>query len=221
MRDVPTIVTEARLLKSEPSAVFRELINRPKSKLGSRAETSLERLLLSRQEPLIDLALACTTADKDILHFLYNQGLVEATNELDTHYQLALRVACLSNQDTWDFHFPARIIGESEVSRIVLQGQHEERSALLKNPEVDSSLLVNLYTGAGPFQQLSDDVRRWMVMESAKNPRLCDERDSDDSPDMEYYSIHKAIFQLLESAPVTNSWVYTLFNLLESHFGDP
>jgi hypothetical protein len=54
-----------------------------------------------------------------------------------------------------------------------------------------------------------------LIYLSRKNERLVTEEDSDDMPDMGHYSIHHAIFHLLEIAPVHNQWLHVLYGLLD------
>jgi hypothetical protein len=51
--------------------------------------------------------------------------------------------------------------------------------------------------------------------ESTTNERLHTEEDTEDSPDIGHYSIHHAIFHLLEIAPVEPRWMRCLYDLLD------
>ena len=71
-----------------------------------------------------------------------------------------------------------------------------------------------MYTRAGPFAEIDD--KRWakFVYLSSKNDWLRTNEDDDSGPDMGHYSIHKAIFRLLEIAPLDFLWVRALWDLL-------
>jgi hypothetical protein len=54
-----------------------------------------------------------------------------------------------------------------------------------------------------------------LIYLSRKNERLVTKEDTDDMPDMGHYRIHRAIFRLLEIAPVHNYWLHVLYGLLD------
>jgi hypothetical protein len=220
MTDIPIAVREARLITSSPEDVYRDLIAHAQATNPvdwSNADTQLARSLLARREPLIDLGLAYTAGDEEIVRLIYQQSLNPADGELDERFRLGLRVACLSNTKIWSLRgFPEDVIGEQELQRIIERGDDQEWTALLQNPEVDCRLLEDLYLTAGFFKNLDDKQRCRMVLASAKNPRLCDKRDSDSGPDMDHYRVHKAIFMMIETVPTTGLWVRTLGGLFRN-----
>ena len=66
------------------------------------------------------------------------------------------------------------------------------------------------------FERTEDERRRGMVQLSAKNQRLNDCKDDDSGPDSGHYSIHRAIFSMIELAPTTMGWLYSILELLSS-----
>jgi hypothetical protein len=94
-------------------------------------------------------------------------------------------------------------------------GDAAEAEALLCNPSVADQLLVDLYAHTGTCANIEDE--RWcnLVYFSRKNERIGTEEEYPDSPDMEHYRIHKAIFRLLEIAPLELRWLYVLYGLLD------
>ena len=115
---------------------------------------------------------------------------------------------------SWDF--PSRLLGEAEVRRILEEADFAEAETLIRNPNVTDTLLEQLYKREGPFAKIDDD--RWcgLVSRSHLNERLNGEKEYDDSPDLGHYRIHKAILQLLETAPVSKHWVIALYYLIDS-----
>jgi hypothetical protein len=115
---------EARLLVSRPEEVFKELRSygaQAKANLYGSDE-QLEKSLLERGDPLIDLGLACYGSDEEIVGALYKKGLAPADTPLDARYRKGLRIACLSNQvlPYRSFsRFPRDIIGKDETRRVL------------------------------------------------------------------------------------------------------
>jgi hypothetical protein len=206
-------IREARLAVSPPEQVASEL---GQEKFLYRG--TLQESLLARNNSLIDLALAQHTEKEEILSALYQRSLVQPKDCFDASYLLGLKISCLSNEHV---HFgyeacPKRIdaiFGSGEFERLVTKGNEGELAALLSNPKF-FAMLNALYKNEGIFSSLSDDRRRLLVHYSIENPRLALREDSWDCPDIDHYSVHKAILSMLATAPVTHDWAYTLFKLL-------
>ncbi len=201
---------EARLLISRPEDVFNEL-----QKHGSQAESywsldaldqQLERSLLARNEPLIDLALARYATDGEIVGQLYEKACTIADTS-NRAYAKGLRVACLSNHlvSVSDLaSFPRDIIGAEATWKVLSDADDDEASALLQNPRIDSNLLKTLYTREEAFASLPE--YRWgrLIAVSRSNPLFA-----------ESHQLDEAIFRLLEIAPPNESWRAMLLPLLE------
>jgi hypothetical protein len=87
--------------------------------------------------------------------------------------------------------------------------------ALIRNPSIDDGLLEALYQRTEAFTQMPEE--RWcdLVSLSSENERLVTEKHYHDSPDLGFMGIQRAIFRLLEIAPVTIKWVWVLYRLLD------
>src|SRR4051812_6946519 len=111
-------IRQARLLVSPPEVVYEQL-----KKYGESAaddilveDREMEKCLLSREEPLINLGLASYGTDRDIVGELYRSGLAEAATVLDAQYRQGLRIGCLSNRAVYNlWGFPRIIIGDEET----------------------------------------------------------------------------------------------------------
>jgi hypothetical protein len=215
---------EARLLASRPEEVFKELRS-----YGAQAKNNffrfgyederLEKSLLERGDPLIDLGLACYGSDKGVISELYMKALIAPNTPADARYRKGLRIACLSNQAiasrTFLGSFPRDIIGEDEMRRVLGEADLDEAEALLCNPEIECALLESLYERTEPFSTIPEDRWGGLVSISAKNTRLVDDRHSEECPDLGLYRVQKAILRLLEIAPVTDQWLRVLYTLLD------
>jgi len=81
-------IREARLLVSRPEEVFKELRS-----YGAQAKANhldgdeqLEKSLLERGDPLIDLGLACYVSDKWVVGELYKKALIAPNTPADTRF---------------------------------------------------------------------------------------------------------------------------------------
>jgi hypothetical protein len=210
---------EARLFLASPECVFEEL-----KKLSAKTEFGrndrLETVLVKRNHPLINLGLACYGANKEVFAALYKHSLEAAKDERDAQYKKGLRIGCLSNttltKANFVHDFPREIIGPQETLRVLSKGTDEEITALIRNPSIAEDLLVALYRHAEIFAQIPEE--RWwgLVSLSSKNERLVTEHESWDSPDLDFMDIQRAIFTLLEIAPINMRWLHVLYDLLDN-----
>jgi hypothetical protein len=217
------LIKPTRLHFSAPEIVFEELkkqAQRSRHEWFYYDDKKIEPMLLERNEPLINLGLASFGANREVFRALYEHSLTQPKNNADAIYKHGLRIACLSNQIVSKVHlvmdFPAELIGAEEMRRIIERGENAETTAIMCNPSISDKMLEALYLRSGLFASISKD--RWcrLIATSAKNERLRTNEDSEHGPDMGHYSIHNAIFRLLESAPVD-----LLINLDFRHVAGP
>jgi hypothetical protein len=187
------LVEETRLLLASSESVFQELKKlsaKTKANRWNRNER-LETVLIKRNQPLINLGLACYGADKDVFAALYKLSLEPAKNEADARYKEGLRIGCLSNTtlgaaDPFFLHFPKDVIGPQEIWRVLSQGNDAETKALIRNPSIDGDLLAALYQRADIFAQMPEERWLGLVSLSSKNERLVTDKPSQDSPDLDF-----------------------------------
>ncbi|MDQ3565342.1 MAG: hypothetical protein M3436_14830 [Pseudomonadota bacterium] len=212
-------IREARLIVARPEQVLVELDKYgdelKKSAFGGGDE-DLEKSLLARGEPLIDLGLARYAGDKEVVAALYQKSLAAPAGHLQERYLRGLRIACLSNEVVKYLlsQFPQNTLGEKEFVRLITEGDEEDLYALLANRNLADEVLKDLYNNAGLFATLPDERRRRLVLLSIKNPRLITNEDSYHGPDLGYRGIHKAIISMLASVPTTEYWLIALRELL-------
>jgi hypothetical protein len=222
------LTRKARLEISSPEQVFRELRTYGQRIVVDRSsyDEQLEMTLIERGEPLIDLALACYAANKEVVSGIYKRATAATDNSTEARQRKGLRIGCLSNQSVSAaqfsifFSFPESLIGAEETQRILAEGDRDEVEALICNPSIDDELLEALYQRGEPagrlrpklpdvvvpsinFSKLPED--RWLnlVVSSRKNERLNTNKDTIHGPDMGHFHIHEAIFRMLEIAPLT------------------
>lgn len=216
------LTQEARLLVAGAEEVYRELKQvaeqSPDGLLGR--DDAFEARLVDRNLPLINLGLATFGTNEEVFKALYNHSLTPARDDADAEYKRGLRIGCLSNTALnaahFLFRFPRQLIGETELNRLLMSGEQRELEALLCNPSIEEGLLEELYTRTGPFVNIPEGRWATLLYVSRRNERIGTEREYSDSPDMGHYGIHKAIFRLLEIAPVQISWIPLLYGVLDS-----
>lgn len=98
------LTREGRLLVSSPEEVFRELkaycqrIKKNSRPFTGSCDEQLEKGLLERGEPLIDLGLACYGASNEVLATLYKKATANTDNPAEIRYRKSLRIAFFSNE---------------------------------------------------------------------------------------------------------------------------
>ena len=214
-------IKQARLYLAPPNTVYEELrrqAERTRTEWFAYDDKKIEPLLVNRNEPLINLGLAAFGANQDVFSALYEHSHVPPENDADTAYKRGLRIGCLTNRILPKIHFlmdfPAALVGAEEMRRLIAFGDDDEVTALVRNPSVADKFLESLYTRAGPFAEIDDERWAKFVILSSKNDRLRTNEDDDSGPDLGHYSIQKAIFRLLEIAPLDLFWVRVLWELL-------
>src|SRR5262249_38804456 len=146
------LTQEARLSVASPEEVLRELKLIAQKPRFVRDEAT-ETLLVERNEPLINLGLACYGTSKEVFTALYKHGLEKPADATDERYKRGLRIGCLSNQSVPAAHlvfdFPRDLIGPEEIRRVLAAAEDAEAEALICNPSVSDRLLEELYTCTG------------------------------------------------------------------------
>lgn len=215
------LIKRTRLYLAPPNVVYDELKQqgeRTRAEWFGYDDENIEPMLVDRNDPLINLGLAAFGANREVHSALYKHSHLPAESEPDAIYKRGLRIGCLTNRTIAKAHFvmdfPAQLIGADEMTRLITSGDDDEIVALVRNSSVADRFLEALYMRSGPFAEL--DEKRWakFVILSSKNDRLRTNEDDDSGPDMGHYSIHRAIFHLLQIAPLDFMWVRVLWNLL-------
>lgn len=205
----PECLSQARLTVAAPEFVYEQLKYYGENVDRWNGKKELEKLLLRRNDKLINLALAQFATRKEIVEQLYNQASILATAEDGESYTLGLRVACLSNRCFDFFNWP-----DFDLNSLMARGFTTEAEALLTNPSIQSSVLEALFKKSDCFAQVDEKNWLWMIRASAKNERLNIDNSTIDGPDMNLWHIHKAIFEFLETASVTSHSAHAVLTLL-------
>jgi hypothetical protein len=160
------LIKQTRLYLAPPNAVYEELrqqAERTRAEWFAYDDKKIEPMLVGRNERLINLGLAAFGANRDVYSALYRHSHVPPENEADAVYKRGLRIACLTNRTVPKVHFvmdfPAQLVGEEEMRRLITSGDGDEVVALVRNPSIADRFLEALYTRAGSFAEIEDE--RW------------------------------------------------------------
>ena len=171
--------------------------------------------MLKRDEKLINLALAQFGTSADVILEVYNRANVASEGENQSTYNQGVRTACLSNRHLGHLNSP-----KFNYDVLFAKGHTPETSALLTNPSVDTALLEALKK-YGLFAQIDEQNWLWMVQTAAQNKQLQYRQKHTLKTGQIWglWGVQKAIFQLVESAPITKHGAYAVTDLL--HAIDP
>ena len=122
----------------------------------------IEYLFYQLDQPLINLGLACYGENTDILRNLYESSCFE------------IRLATLGNKKTFqDQETPYNsLLKQSEIKEILLSGNTEEQQAILKNSNISSELLFQLFCKTEIFDSISELEWQKLISYSIGNEKL-------------------------------------------------
>jgi hypothetical protein len=171
----------------------------------------VEQVLLQRNDPLIDLALARYGLTQEVLGELYSKSLQGTGDDVQ---DLGVRVAILSNKLAPGRFFEAcPAMTPQELARLLNAGTGDEIKALLTNPAT-RVYVGNLYCRKEPFDAVDDDRFHTLVRASVTNPRLHFNDSTSEGPDFHNLDIQKGIYQIVSTVPATSRWLWTIDFLL-------
>jgi hypothetical protein len=211
------IIKRARLGLLKPEKVYEELI-RYKEELSSKLinldwiwgdDDKLEIQLLSRNEPLIDLGLAQAASSKEVIATLWSKY-----DTKDDKFALAIKVGILGGLNA------SAIPTETLVK--ILEGEYvgnfddkdEMAYALLKNKHNRRIVIKDLLNRKAPFDNIYDDRMIVLVHAIKSNECLNIDKSDSESPDLTYWAIRDGLFKIITEAPVSQHWLYCLYDLL-------
>ena len=217
VREPAISVLEAQLAASTPDRVFAWLearAGRPKDS-PSDADPQVEKSLLARNDPLINLGLAQYGVEDDTVRTLFNST--------DPAHRPALRLAVLSNQALVThqaYHSgnltEALIGNRRKAGEWLPELSNEELLALFKNPTLDGDFLIDFLEQKAGWHELDERRRLFVLRALAKNPRMTAHYRSvimDGYAEYKHSAVFSAAWRLAETAPVKIQWCWALHEL--------
>lgn len=220
MRSYTLLINEAELMARTPEGVYDWFKD-----YGARVDffteeidDDTEKALRSRNEPLIDLAIARFTKNGNGAQILFTRA--RHADPTDAHAR-AVRLAALSNQvivGSFD-RIPGSLFSEDEEGVIAWLSGAElpELSALFQNPRIDEYFLGEFLEQSAPWKALDEDRLVHAMYALVRNPRMRAEYDGDMDGFSEYNhnSVFHAAWELAATVPVTPRWARILGQLLD------
>jgi len=217
VREPAISVLEAQLAASTADRVFAWLearAGRPKDS-PSDTDPQVEKSLLARNDPLINLGLAQYGIEDDTVNTLFNST--------DPVYRPALRLAVLSNQalvTQQAYHtgnLTEALIGQHRnASEWLPELSNEELWALFTNPTLDDDFLIDFLEQKTGWHELDERRQLFVLRALAKNPRMTARYDNlimDGYAEYKHGAVFSAAWRLAETAPVTIQWCLALYGL--------
>lgn len=217
VREPAITVLEAQLVSSSPERVLSWLetrASRPKESV-SDADAEVEKTLLARQEPLINLGLAQYGIEDETVRALFTS--------IDPIHRRALRLAVLSNQAvhrhrgyrTGDL-VEALISYSGNIGQWLSSLSNEEIRALFLNPTLSDNLLIDFLEKKKGWQELDERRQLFVLSALAKNPRMSARYDSvimDGYAEYKHRAVFDAAWNLAATAPAKIQWCWGLYEL--------
>jgi hypothetical protein len=202
--DPGAIVLQAELMASSPERVRAWLEQRASDARSLRwhDNKTLERALLERNEPLINLSLARFGSDSDVLKALW------AGPARDNK---PLRLATLMNEVAGDILFggiPGSLLVRQDLKPFMAGLDLEETTALFSNRTLSNGFLTGFFEQKAAWEGLDDERRMAAVAALTKNPRMQARHEGPMDGYAEF--MHDEVFQkgweLAGEVPVTTQW---------------
>ncbi len=187
-KEDPARLIQARLKLASPETVYKELQDYDayiKENGRFSGNDDLEKLLIARNDKLINLGLAQFATDDKIVLTLFTRACVASQNEEEELYNHALRLACLSNsnQDGWDW--PNKDKWQELIEPILLKGKSDESHALFINPVISGKFIATLLAREGIFKEMPTSDWLSGIVSVSRNSRLNEDNSSEHGPDFE------------------------------------
>jgi hypothetical protein len=187
---------------------------RPKDS-PSDTDPQVEKSLLARNDPLINLGLAQYGIEDDTVKTLFDST--------DPTYRPALRLAVLSNQAlvTHQAYHTGNLV-EALIGHRRNAGEwlpslsNEELRALFKNPTLDDNFLIDFLEQKKGWKELDEQRQIFVLRALAKNPRMTAHYNNvimDGYAEYKHSAVFSAAWQLAETAPVKIQWCWALYEL--------
>jgi hypothetical protein len=188
---------EQYLLKhSEPQFVLDSLEKKRRTKIRIMDEdrTSLEEMLLDRNDPIIDLGLALYGSTPDVGYALFKKPEIE------------LKLATLSGTQVLKAPLDNNGFAKRVLIDLIEENNYHLLNAYFSNDLLPDEILIALYERTEPFDKIND--REWVLFcgDTSKNKRLSTPYNStwmDGWHEYQYNQLFRSAWKLFETFPKT------------------
>jgi hypothetical protein len=210
--------TAARWLSASPEFVYQEMKQLSDTNQSVYLTDNLYKLLVLRNNRLINLAVAKFGTEQSVIKELYNASSVSTDNENDRNYHKAIRLACLSNLSLgggYDFKISlSSFIDDFHLKVLFSKGAADEWITLLENPSLSLYFFEILYTKTDFFSTI--DIVTWtdMVSCTGRNKVINFASSDDGYKSLSIKELYKQIFAFFKMVPAVDKTVYSVLDLL-------
>lgn len=217
VREPAITILGAELDASSSERVLSWLEARAKSAPTStpQSDAQIEAMLLSRQDPLINLGLAQYGVEDQTIKTLFDSA--------DGANKQAVRLAVLSNQalQKHQAHHTGDLIealmgNKASIGEWLAGLSNEELRALFKNPTLSDHFLIDFLEQKKGWNELDEPRQLFALKTLAQNPRMSSQYQSvimDGYAEYKHEAVFSAAWNLAKSAPVNIQWCWVLDTL--------
>lgn len=203
---------EYQLVNASPEFVFEWLKEKTEEEQYGVDREGLEKLLLARNDKLINLGLALFCKTPDVGYKLFSGArttVVVTSNETSEQPQdSAIKKAALSGRSVKDSYSAGWLINEDVLPKLLSGWDEELLRVLLSNPSIPDEILIDIFERNGVFKDLSKD--KWVLLVGwvGSNERLAVPYSStwmDGYGEYLYEKVFTSAWQLFEVFPLNKA----------------
>ncbi len=209
-RILPEAAERIFLLNASPEEVYRYLREHTQTPMafGYALSDDLQKELVSRAEPIVDLALAQFCDSEEVI------------NEILAKDDKDLRVAVLANHNRLRpiklfRDLDTGLLPEKVFDQLLSNGDGFELLAFFGNPRLEMDVLADVFARNGNYSDLQDERWMMMVIAALRNPQLRQDRQFRDFVDgYDMYRHHRPfgeIYKLLLRIEPSPRWATNLY----------
>jgi hypothetical protein len=218
MRRYRNAIETAKLILLPPPNVCEWLAKRAENIESSRwsSDEGIDKVLLARDDPLINLGLAQYTISDEVACELFAR--LPGADASQRQHNLALRLGVLSNQSlssgALSFGLVRSVFGKDKVACLnwLNTADTSEIWALFENPTLGDDFLCDFLEGKESWGNVVDDKRPIAIAALAGNERMKAQYEGpmDGWAEFRHGKVFDAAWGLARSAPLTRDWADVL-----------
>ncbi len=216
----PSLLNWTRLMSMSADSVYGELKkyghyqDADKLHFSYNYDENLEKALLGRNDPLINLGIAEFGGSDKVALNIWQRTITDNKND---QYRKGIRLALLRNPHHLRRLLPGAygFVPMEDLQKIVDSDDGDEIAAILTNPAA-KSLLSKFLNRQPPFHALDERKFLSMIYFILKSPALTHNDDNEHGPDLDSMHIQQGIVKLLETFPVSEDSIEAFHWLLST-----
>lgn len=219
-----TTATTTALAACSPQAAAADLINQYVSSLGTFDPESIfdddafEAAILNRNDQYLDLLLSGGVRSEKHARLLWNRA-VGAIESGDISYGESVKENLISAQGSYLINGDRYALGKNltEIGREVFPstGEITKLARVALRSEYNRALIARIVSKKFPIiESIEEPLLCIFWDEVASNKCINLDRTNSESPDLDAWAIKDGITHILNTAPATADWYYTLEKLI-------